>query len=179
MISPMAMAHSISCFLPPGQLIETALPLMSMLSIVHPMPEVTIDTTWMKFKSSCNTFFRLPSAYLSCTLGTFSSTHHAFFLKIVCPFIVLIGPATEKLKKKHRLVHPLRSGYLSLTTGIRRLFDHFLNRKQKISNQSNIQVNICSSKDIGQGIGIHPNMLLLVMELKEKCCFGNRWHRAP
>ena len=50
---------------------DTRLPLMSMLSIEHPKPEVTTDTTWRKLKSSFNIFLcplfssLVPVSYLS------------------------------------------------------------------------------------------------------------------
>jgi len=55
MISPMAIATSISCSLPLGQVIEMFRPSMSTLSMVHPMREVISDTTWRKFNSSFDT----------------------------------------------------------------------------------------------------------------------------
>ena len=51
----MAMAQSISSSLPPGQVIETVLVSMSMLSIWHPIREVTIDGNGMHIgKAFCN-----------------------------------------------------------------------------------------------------------------------------
>lgn len=55
-ICSIAVAHSISWSVPPGQVMKAVLPSMSMLSIEHPSREVTTDTTWRKFRSSCNIF---------------------------------------------------------------------------------------------------------------------------
>ena len=99
MMSPIAMAHSISSSLPPWQVIETVLPSVSTLSIVHLNRDVTIDTTWRNVRSFCTIVFSPPFPFF------FRLVFGSIFLHKVCQDVMFC-----RVMKKSSKLNMLKMG---------------------------------------------------------------------